>query len=136
MIIRGRVINAGKAEGVALVSQKPISFLGDVNKDNGIIINQDSDIYGESLKDKILVVPLGRGSTVGAWIIYSLKKKNVAPAAILMEKSDLIIASGCIISDIPLIDNFEAPPHKVIKTGDKVQVFNDGSVVILDRNST
>jgi predicted aconitase with swiveling domain len=136
MIIRGRVINAGKAEGVALVSQKPISFLGDVNKDNGIIINQDSDIYGESLKDKILVVPLGRGSTVGAWIIYSLKKKNVAPAAILMEKSDLIIASGCIISDIPLIDNFEVPPHKVIKTGDKVQVFNDGSVVILDRNST
>lgn len=131
MIIKGRVVNAGSAEGIALVSQKPISFLGDVDKDSGRIINRDSDIYGENLKDKILVVPLGRGSTVGAWIIYSLKKKSVAPAAILMEKSDLIIASGCIISDIPLIDNFEIPPHKIIKTGDKVRVFDDGSVLII-----
>ncbi len=131
MMIKGRAINPGNAEGVALVSQKPISFLGDVNKENGVVINHESDIYGESLKDRVLVVPLGRGSTVGAWIIYALKKRGLAPAAILMEKSDLIIASGCIISDIPLVDSFEIPPHKIIKTGNKVKVFNDGTVVII-----
>lgn len=130
MILKGRVINPGNVEGFALVSQKPISFLGDVDKERGIIVNKESDIYGEMLKDKVLVVPLGRGSTVGAWIIYALKKKGLAPIAILMEKSDLIIASGCIISDIPLLDNFSVPIHKVIRTGDKLQVLSDGTVII------
>ncbi|MGB9729345.1 MAG: aconitase X swivel domain-containing protein [Thermoprotei archaeon] len=130
MILKGRVINPGNTEGVALVSQKPISFLGDVNKEKGIVINKESDIYGEMLKDRVLIVPLGRGSTVGAWVIYALKKRGLAPSAILMEKSDLIIASGCIISDIPLFDGFDKPIHKIIKTGDKLRILDNGTVIV------
>ncbi|MEM3832052.1 MAG: DUF126 domain-containing protein [Thermoprotei archaeon] len=130
MILKGRVINSGNAEGLALVSQKPISFLGDVNKENGFVVNKESDIYGEMLKDRVLVVPLGRGSTVGSWIIYALKKKGLAPSAILMERSDLIIASGCIVSDIPLLDNFNIPIHKIIRTGDRLRILDDGTVIV------
>jgi predicted aconitase with swiveling domain len=107
MIIKARSISQGKAEGYALVSKMPISFYGEVDKKTGIIINKKSDIYMESLKNKVLIFPYSIGSTVGSWIIYALKKNNVAPAAIIVDKADMILASGCLISEIPLLDKPE-----------------------------
>ncbi|WP_017980918.1 DUF126 domain-containing protein [Methanocaldococcus villosus] len=105
MELKGRAISKGRAEGVALVSKKPFSFLGGVDKD-GKIIDKNSDVYGESLKGKIFVFPYGRGSTVGSYVIYSLAKKGILKG-IVNKECEPIIASGAILAGIPLVDKVD-----------------------------
>ncbi len=129
VVLRGRPISSGEATGRALVSRMRISFFGDVDRTTGRVINRDLDIYGRSLKDVVFVAPGGRGSTVGAWILYALKRRGVAPAAIILEKADTVVTSGCIIAGIPLVDSIPRA-HEIIREGDLVKVFEDGRVVV------
>ncbi len=69
----------------------------------------------ESLKGKILIFPYSIGSTVGSWVIYALKRNNVAPSAIIVDKADMILASGCLISEIPLLDKPEKDLKNLVK---------------------
>ncbi len=85
-----------------------------------------------SIKGKVLVFPGGKGSTVGSYSIYQLKKNNAAPLAMINIRTEPIVAVGAIISDIPLVDNVEENPVSLIKNGDKVLVDAIlGSVEIL-----
>ena len=69
----------------------------------------------------MLVFPGGKGSTVGSYAIYQLKKNGAAPLAMrITYRTDC--GSGAIISDIPLVDNVEQNPVDIIKNGDKVLV--------------
>jgi len=51
--------------------------------------------------------------------MYRMKKNNMAPAAIVNEEIDTIIAVGCIISEIPCVDKIDI---NCIKTGQKIIV--------------
>jgi predicted aconitase with swiveling domain len=110
------------AQGEALVTSQPISFLGSVDVKNGIIVEKGHELEGKSISGKVLVFPGGKGSTVGSYAIYQLKKNGVAPVAMINVKAEPIVAVGAIISDIPLVDNVEKNPIEIIKTGDKVLV--------------
>ena len=127
MRLRGRVIKSGEAEGKALVSRKPISFYGGVDPRRGVIIEKGHPLKGKSIANKILVFPTGKGSTVGSYIIYRLKKNGKAPAGIINEESEPIVAVGAIISDIPMVDKVRIDR---IKTGDNVRI--KGGVVEID----
>ncbi len=131
MKIKTRVIHAADVEGETLVSNFPISFYGDIDKRSGMVINPKSDIYGESLKDKILIFPYTVGSTVGSWVIYALKKNNLAPLAMIVDKADMILASGCIISNIPLFDKPELNVRSIIKSGSRIRI--EGGYIILEK---
>ncbi len=122
MILKGRVIKAGKAEGEALVSPDPIGFYGNVDPETGIIIEKGHPLEGKSIAGKILVFPTGKGSTVGSYTIYRLKKNGKAPAAMIVKESEPIIAVGAIISDIPMVDQIDISK---IKTGMKVKIDGD-----------
>lgn len=98
-----KVIVRGKVNGTVLVSKNPINFLGGVDKKTGKMRDENHDLYGKSLGNKILVFPYGIGSSVGAYTIYSLKYNKCAPLAMVCLKADLTTASGCAISDIPLL---------------------------------
>ncbi|MEJ2249518.1 MAG: DUF126 domain-containing protein [Candidatus Lokiarchaeota archaeon] len=105
MIIHGKSIVPGKVKGKVIVSDLPISFLGDVDPINGIIVAEGHPLKGTSIKNRIFAFPCGKGSTVGSYIIYQLKKNNVAPKAIVNETAEAIVAVGAIISEIPMISN-------------------------------
>ena len=132
MRIDVRVISKGYAEGEAIVSKKPVSFYGDVDPTTGIIKDEKSDIYGESISGKIFIFPTGRGSTVGSYILLNLKKSKAAPLAIVNVKTDAIIAVGAIIAEIPLVDKPSADLMNLVKTGDYVRIFaqNEGWIEI------
>lgn len=119
MELIGRLINKGLVEGEALVSEKPISFYGGVDPETGVVTDQDSDIDGQTISGKILVFPYGKGSTVAPYTIYQLAKNGKAPLAMINKDIETIVAVGCIISDIPCVDQIELSK---IKTGDKVKV--------------
>ena len=98
-----KIIVPGRASGIVLKTTNPINFLGAVDKKTGIIHDQKYDIYKKSIQNSILVFPYGVGSSVGAYTIYSLKANNVAPVAMICQKPDLTVASGCALADIPMI---------------------------------
>lgn len=127
MKLLGRTISRGYAEGEAVVSAKSFSFLGDVNVESGMVVADDSDIKGISIKDKIFIFPFGRGSTVGTYVLLRMKKNNTAPKAIINIETEPIIAVGAILAEIPLIDNLtlegkRVNPLNYIKSGDYVKV--------------
>ena len=98
-----KTLVSGKVKGVILKSKNPINFLGTVDKKTGIISDKNHDLFEKSIKDIILVFPSGVGSSVGAYTIYSIKSNNVAPLAMICQKADLTVATGCALANIPLI---------------------------------
>ena len=129
MIMRGRVIFRGTVKGEALVSTEAISFYGGVDPTTGVITEKGHPLEGKSIKGKILVFPQGKGSTVGSYILYRLKKNGVAPLGIINKECDTVVAVGAIISEIPLIDKLDVDPIKNIKTGQFVEI-NENKVIV------
>lgn len=133
MRIHGRKISSGKAEGEALVTTQPLTFLGGVDPETGIVVERGHEIEGQSVSGKILVFPRGKGSTVGVYTIYGMKKKGTAPAGIINVKSESVIATGAIISKIPMLDSLKEDPLEAIKTGDNVNVNADEGFIEVEK---
>ncbi len=130
--LKAHTVSSGKAKGEALVTTQPISLLGSIDTKTGVVIEKGHELEGKSIKGKVLVFPGGKGSTVGSYAIYQLKKNGAAPCAMINLKAEPIVAVGAIISEIPLVDGLEKNPLAAIKTGDKVLVDAIvGSVEIL-----
>jgi predicted aconitase with swiveling domain len=124
--MKGRIISPGKTQGIALVSEEPMSFYGGVDANTGEVIEKGHALEGQCIKDRILVFPQGKGSTVGSYVIYGLKKNGVAPKAILNEETETIVATGVILAGIPCIDGIEI---RGVKTGDMLTVDADRGMV-------
>ena len=105
--LTGRIIYRGRTEGNALVTTQPISFLGGIDPTTGKIIERDHELLGESVKGRVLVFPYGKGSTVGSYTLYRLRKNGMAPSAIVNEECETIVAVGAIISEIPCVDRID-----------------------------
>ena len=128
MKLEGRKIYKGIAEGEAIVTKDAISFYGGVDPDTGEVVEVGHELEGQSITGKVLVFPTGKGSTVGSYTMYRMMKSNTAPAAIVNEQIDTIIAVGCIISEIPCVDKIDISN---IKTGQKLIVNgSEGTVEV------
>jgi len=116
-----KILVQGKTQGIILKSQYPINFLGTVDKKTGIISDKNHELFHKSIKDIILVFPNGVGSSVGAYTIYSIKSSNAAPLAMICQKADLTVATGCALANIPLViiddENFLS-----LQTGQKISL--------------
>ena len=119
--LNGRLISKGKREGEALVTIQSISFYGGVDTNTGVVIEKGHELQGQSVKDKILVFPTGKGSTVGSYTLYRMKKNGTAPAGMINKECETVVAVGAIISEIPCVDKIDISK---IKTGAKVIVEN------------
>ncbi len=123
---KGRIIKKGAAKGIALVSKMPVSFFGFIDHKTGIVTEKGNDLFGQSVAGKILVFPYGKGSTVGSYALYRMKKEGSAPIGIINAECEPIVAVGAIISDIPCVDKIDITK---ISTGDTVEI-TDGVVSI------
>ena len=126
--LKGRIIWGGWAKGEALVSNQPISFYGGIDPMTGEIVEKGHELEGKSIAGKILVFPYGKGSTVGSYIILRLKKRGMAPKAMVNIRCEPIIAVGAIIAEIPTIDRIDISR---IRNGDLVEV--DGELLRIYR---
>lgn len=132
VIIRGRGIAGGCGTGPALVSPSAISFLSGVNPETGTIVERGHPLEGQSIAGRVLVFPHGKGSTVGSYVIYALSRNGRAPAAMVNEEAEPIIAVGAIIGRVPLVDRLEGGLSR-LRDGDLIRVNGDlGTVEILE----
>lgn len=106
----------------------PISFLGGVDPSRGCVVEAGSDIKDESFAGKILSFPHGKGSTVGSYVIFQLKKSGTAPAAIINQKAEAIVATGAILAGIPMLSGI---PMGILAGGDKAIVDADEGTIEL-----
>ncbi len=129
MRLKGRKVVGGYAEGEALVSADPVSFYGGVDPETGVVVEPGHAVEGKCITGKVFVFPTGKGSTVGSYVIYRMSKLVTAPAALVNSETEAIIATGCVISGIPLVDKLDRDPLLEIKSGDLVKVSADEGVV-------
>lgn len=122
MQIKCHRVASGRASGPALVTGQAISFLGNVNPETGVVVDPAHELFGESIAGKVLVFPGGKGSTVGSYVIYQLKKRGLAPVAMINLVSEPIVAVGAVISGIPLVD----------RVGEEVLRIKSGTIVEVD----
>lgn len=128
--MKGRTIYPGRAEGEAIVSREAIGFYGGVDMKTGIVIEKGHELEGKNIKGKILVFPYGKGSTVGSYVIYGLKKNGVAPSAIVNKETETIVATGAILAGIVCIDRVNIDE---IENGDFVKIIageKEGEIII------
>jgi predicted aconitase with swiveling domain len=124
--VPARLVNAGHAEGEALVSRESIGFLGGLDPDTGVVIEPGHPLEGRSVAGRVLVFPTGKGSTVGSYTLYRLARNSVAPVAIVNVEADPVVAVGAVIADIPMVDHVDVLQ---IHTGDWVEI-HDGELLI------
>ena len=126
MKLHGRKIYQGQAQGEALVTSMGISFFGGVDPDTGVIVETGHELEGQSISGKVLVFPTGKGSTVGSYTLYRLKRNGLAPAAIINAQCETITAVGCIIAEIPCVDQI---PIDQLTTGMLVRVDGEAGTI-------
>ena len=122
-----RPVKPGHAEGAALVSPDPIGFLGGVDPDTGLVIENGHPLQGECVAGRVLVFPTGKGSTVGSYTLYRLARNGLAPAAIVNAEADPVVAVGAIIAEIPMVDQVDVAR---IHTGYWVRVRDEEITII------
>ena len=125
-MFQGRKIVAGRAKSEALVTTMGISFFGGVDPETAVVVEKGHELEGQSIEGKILVFPSGKGSTVGSYTLYRLKKAGLAPAAIINANCETITAVGCIIAEIPCVDKI---PIDKLRDGDMVVVDGENGTV-------
>jgi len=126
MISGCKKIVGGTGSGRTLVTSQPINFLAMVDARTGKVTDQKHELFGKSLKNAVLVYPNAVGSSVGAYVFYSLAQNGVAPSAIVCTKADITTASGCAIANIPVV---EVPAGTKIKQSVKATIDADAGTI-------
>ncbi len=120
------MISPGKAKGEVLVIPEPLSFLGGVDGATGDVrVGNGGNVAG-----KVLVFPRGKGSTVGSFVMYDLTVHGKQPAAVINESAETIVATGAVISSIPMIDSI--PSIGIFQNGDVATVDADAGTVEIE----
>ena len=128
-------IVGGTGEGRTLMTIQPINFLAMVNATTGTITDPLHELYGKSLKESVLLLPYAIGSSVGAYVIYSLKEYGNAPSAIVCSKADITTASGCALANIPVVDLPDGTALSSLKNGLNARVEADARRIIVEFSS-
>jgi hypothetical protein len=107
IVLQGRMIVEGLAEGKAIVTREPLSFMGSVNPKTGYIIEKGHELEGRCLKGKIFVFPSTKGSTGGSYMLYEAVKQGVGPLGIVNVVAESVCVIGAIVSDLPMVDEVD-----------------------------
>ncbi len=117
--------------GEAFVTDTPITFLGYVNRQTGVIEEEGHPADGQSLAGKIAIFPRGTGSSVAPYVLLELYYRGVGPIAVVNSEIDQQTAPACSLEGIPYAFSFDTDPTRFIRHGDRVALRRVGDAVTL-----
>lgn len=129
ILLHGRKIVGGSAQGEALVTRQTISGWGGIDPKTGTIIELRHELRGKSFKDKILVFPGAKGSSGWSAFFHMARINGAAPKGFLFNKMSTKIALGLVVTRAPAVSDFDRDPLTVIETGDWVEIDADQGIV-------
>lgn len=129
VILKGRKVVGGIAEGEALVTRQTISTWGGVDAMKGIITERRHELRGRSFAGKVLVFPSAKGSSGWSTISQVIRLAGKAPKAMVIREVNSLTAIGAVTMRVPAVTDLDQDPVEVITTGDWVKVDGDKGVV-------
>ncbi len=129
IILHGRRVVGGCAEGEALVTRHTISGWGGVNPLEGRIIERRHELRGQSFKGKILVFPGAKGSSGWSVTFHTARLAGAAPKAMIFNEMTSKVALGAVVVHAPAVTDLDQDPLQVIASGDWVKVDADKGIV-------
>ncbi len=117
--------------GTALVTDVPITYLGYVNRDTGVIEEAGHPLDGVAIEETILIYPKGSGSTVAPFVLMGLIYTGKGPKAIINRDVCPLTLPAASLLDVPYGHSFDADPCLAVNSGDEVQMTLKGGVVNL-----
>ena len=109
-------------EGEALVMLEGFSPRYDLNRITGVITRAGHSVEGQSIRDKILVIPSAKGGVTGGWAFFDLLRKNLAPRALVFGRLNPVMVQGAILAGIPITEGSDLNLLDEIRSGDKLRV--------------
>ncbi len=122
---------AWTVSGKALVTDVPITYLGYVNRDSGVIEEPGHPLDGVSIADTILIYPKGSGSTVAPFILMGLIYTEKGPRAIVNRDVCPLTLPAASLLKVPYAHGFDEDPCLKINTGDEVEMRLENGIVTL-----
>lgn len=113
----------------AFVTDTPITLLGFVNRETGVIEEAGHPADGRSMDGKIAIFPKGTGSTVAPYVLLELHYRGVAPVAIVNTEIDQQSAPACSLEGIPYAYDFDRDVIQGVRDGDTVELRREGNLV-------
>ncbi len=129
LVLHGRCVVPGRAEGQALVTHDRISGWGGIDSRTGTIVETRHALRGVSFAGKVLVFPGAKGSSGWSNAFHLTRVLGVAPAAMLFNEMTTKVALGAVVTRAPAMTDFDQDPLGLIETGDWVCVDADRGVV-------
>lgn len=129
IVLRGRKVVGGRAEGEALVTREAIPGWGGVNPVKGVITEIHHELRGQAFKDKILVFRGAKGSSGWSAMYHTARLAGTAPRALVFNEMTTKVALGAVVMRVPSVTDLDRDPLDVIETGDWVIVDGDRGVV-------
>lgn len=143
-VFKGRPVVAGTVETTALVThggfntlasfQKSLMF-GDKTAKCGD--QNNPDLFGKQMAGVALCLPQTIGSTTGGMVLYCANAMGRNPSCLLFsEHIDSLAAAGAVLSAVwsdnpmPTVDCLGEEFLATVKTGDKIKVYEDGTVEV------
>lgn len=123
-----------KVSGEALVANDDFSARYDLDRIKGIFSRPGHQLFGQSYKDKILVLNTAKGGVASAWMLHEMRARGIAPKAILFNSANTILAQGAALAGMPLCDRFtDGDITTLIRSGQMLDVDPQAGLVTLRR---
>ncbi len=129
IVLHGRKVVGGYAEGEALVARDTVSGWGGIDPVKGIIIERRHELSGQSFIGKVFVFPGAKGSSGWSMRFHVARLAGTAPVAMIFNEMTTKVALGAVVTHAPAVTDLDQDPLEVIETGDWVKVDADKGIV-------
>lgn len=129
VLLTGRRVVGGVAEGEALVTRQTISGWGGVHAMTGTVIESRHELKGVSFAGKVLVFPGAKGSSGWSGTFHMTRLAGTAPIAMVFTTTTTKVALGAVVMRVPSVTDLDGDPLDLIETGDRVRVDGDAGTV-------
>jgi predicted aconitase with swiveling domain len=133
IILRGRKVYGGKAEGEAVVTNSSWAVLMAMDIDTGTVTERGHELKGVNLKDKVLVFPRAKGSSGYSMGAQALRLAGTSPKALVIKEINPQAALGAVVMRIPAVCDLDQDPAEVISTDDWVKVDAENGTIEISK---
>ncbi|MDX1422244.1 MAG: DUF126 domain-containing protein [Kiloniellales bacterium] len=128
VLTAGRAMGA-KLRGEALVATDGFSARYDLDRAAGVFSRPSHALYGTSYVGRVLVLDRAKGGVASAWMFNEMVATGRAPAALLLNWCNPVLAQGAALAGLTLADAFGVDITQALATGDLVEIDPDAKTV-------
>ena len=108
--------------GIALVASDDFSARYDLDRLRGVFSRPAHALHGERYVGRILVLNTAKGGVASSWMLREMRSRDMAPAALVLNSTNPILAQGAAFADLPFVFGFTVDITAEIRSGEEVSV--------------